>query len=292
LFLTMVLPAPNGCNLKCPFCVISQRGESTPVLTGDDYAHFIADSVSHFPITDLSIQGYEPLLAESWILTKHILETADTFSLGTRLVTNGTRLSLYAEELSGLVDVVTISLDSHRKEIHEKLRGVSGCFDQTIAGIREAVKYFGPDHVVIASVLFPGKQKYLTRMPKLLTDIGVKRWEIGLYTNFRNGTSLSNTEWIKDTLCALEQAGGTHGVELSLSDELRRLESTGLYRDVHMSTLKRDIYVVRLSPDATSTRRQEKMRPSIHAPVWDRVELPNVFLKRILKELGVKIQPK
>jgi pyruvate-formate lyase-activating enzyme len=43
LILTMVLPAPNGCNLRCPFCAIAQRGEAREQeLASADYLHFLS----------------------------------------------------------------------------------------------------------------------------------------------------------------------------------------------------------------------------------------------------------
>jgi MoaA/NifB/PqqE/SkfB family radical SAM enzyme len=42
-FLTFVVPAPTGCNLKCPFCLVRQRREITETrLEPWDHALFIA----------------------------------------------------------------------------------------------------------------------------------------------------------------------------------------------------------------------------------------------------------
>ncbi len=114
LLLTVVLPAPNGCNLKCPFCAIAQRGEATvSKLTDDHYLRFIKEAATHLPVSTFSVQGYEPLLPETWKLTKSVLGLADTLDLGTRLVTNGVLLAERSQELSGLVEIIAVSLDSN-----------------------------------------------------------------------------------------------------------------------------------------------------------------------------------
>jgi uncharacterized Fe-S cluster-containing radical SAM superfamily protein len=65
-FLTFVVPAPDGCNLKCSFCLVQRRQEVADTrLRPGDFARFIRDVADRAPIFALAIQGYEPLLPES-----------------------------------------------------------------------------------------------------------------------------------------------------------------------------------------------------------------------------------
>lgn len=57
LYLTIVLP--GGCNLKCPFCAISQRGES-----GEDqldnlprFEEFVSQILKTKQVSRIAIQG-------------------------------------------------------------------------------------------------------------------------------------------------------------------------------------------------------------------------------------------
>src|SRR5215470_2312770 len=98
-FLTFVVPALNGCNLKCPFCLIRQRreiSETQPaaenLLQPEDMVRFIREAAQRSPIFALAIQGYEPLLPESLRYTQAILATGRFLNRPATLVTNGTRL--------------------------------------------------------------------------------------------------------------------------------------------------------------------------------------------------------
>ena len=75
--LTFIVPAPNGCNLACPFCYIRQRREDEAVrnLTPDDYGRFIREVAERQSIAAVCIQGYEPLLDASFAYTRSILAT-------------------------------------------------------------------------------------------------------------------------------------------------------------------------------------------------------------------------
>src|SRR5262244_1029087 len=113
-FLTFVVPALNGCNLKCTFCLIRQRREITDTcLRPDDFARFIREAAERAPIFGLAIQGYEPLLPESLAYTQAILATGRFLDLPTGLVTNGTKLGAAADLLKTLAPTkVAISLDA------------------------------------------------------------------------------------------------------------------------------------------------------------------------------------
>src|SRR5215471_11392513 len=92
-FLTFVVPALNGCNLKCTFCLIWQRREiANTYPRPDDFARFIREAAERAPIFALAIQGYEPLLPESLLYTRAILAAGQFLGRPTTMVTNGTKL--------------------------------------------------------------------------------------------------------------------------------------------------------------------------------------------------------
>jgi molybdenum cofactor biosynthesis enzyme MoaA len=291
LYLTMVLPAPFGCNLKCPFCAIAQRSEAQEcVLSPDAYCLFLAEAATRFTISRFAIQGYEPLLPETWELTKRLLVLADYYNLETALVTNGVLLDQKAEELSGLVDVITVSIDSHDHSRHDTLRGVPGSFDNTVRGIREAVKHFGAE-VQVASVLFPGRAEYLSSMPELLNELGVRQWAVAPVLNFRTGAQLGNQEETVEALRILDAKAKAFNVHMYLSDELHRMTPSELFDEMHVRSLEDSDYLVRLSPNGSCSRGTEALRAASCAPVWDQKEGPAEFLERIFGEVNKKIIP-
>ena len=286
LFLTLVLPAPNGCNLKCPFCAIEERGEAHgSSLVDVHYMHFVEDVATHMPVTRLSLQGYEPLLPEVWDLSRCLLQLADRYDLETGLVTNGTYLAEYAKELSGLADLIAISIDSDRPEVHDRLRGVPGAFQKTLQGLYEAVKHFN-DAISVNSVLFPKREHYLDGMPELLSRAGVTSWVISPLIDFRNGRYRIELDDLQRILLEFTLRAKKLGVDTYLGDELRRFDAQNLYQVLSVAALERSEFVVRLSPDGTCSRGREILAPSAQAPVWDTRELPHIFLERILAELG------
>ena len=183
--------------------------------------------------------------------------------------------------------MVAVSLDSANPRVHEKLRGVPGCFEQTVCGIKEALPYFGSEGVVVNSVLFPGKEEHLESMPAFLRSIGVSEWSIGPYKDMRQAGGYGDTVQLKDSLTRITERAQAAGLNVFLADELRRLDKENFYDGLFVRSLEEETYVVRLSPDATCSRGRECFGPSGDALVWDQIEEPNVFLRRILSEVGV-----
>lgn len=180
--LTFVVPAPQGCNLKCSYCFIKQRKElitNSNILLPRDYGNFINGIAQHRSIGCVSIQGEEPLLKESMPYTKTILSVADELDIPAALVTNGTCLEHEAKTLAYFqnLEELTVSLDAADAEIHDKLRGVLGTFNRVVAGLHEALRYRSLAVATsVVSVLFPGEVVNLQNVPELLRSIGIKRW--------------------------------------------------------------------------------------------------------------------
>ncbi|MGI9503923.1 MAG: radical SAM protein, partial [Geminicoccaceae bacterium] len=101
---TFIIPASNGCDLDCPFCFIRQRGEvSLDIeLAPADHARFIREVMATETIAAVCVQGYEPLLPDSFPYTRAILSTGQWLNIPTSLVTNGTHLAQWVDELAVL----------------------------------------------------------------------------------------------------------------------------------------------------------------------------------------------
>src|SRR5258708_5924369 len=127
-FLTFVVPAQNGCNLRCSFCLVRQRREITDTrLRPGDFARFIREAWQRAPIFALAIQGYEPLLPDSLPYTQSILATGQFLGLPTSLVTNGLKLVDAVDLLKTLSpNKIAISLDSAATDIYDRTRRLAG----------------------------------------------------------------------------------------------------------------------------------------------------------------------
>lgn len=306
LILTMVLPAPNGCNSGCAFCGIRQRGETgKTILKNIDYTNFLRDVAERIPITRFSIQGVEPLLPEVLPLTKKLLQIAEKeFNLPRTMVTNGIHLSECAGELSGFVDTLTVSLDSHKPIIHNRLRDAPGAWKKVTMGIRKAAKYYFRDKrgyylsypndppctdVVVHSVLFQGKGSYVTGIPALLADLKIVNWVVSPVANFKTGELGMSLDELRQTLGVCQKLAKESNIQLTLSDEFGRFDKNDFDSDLKVDQPKQGEFIVRLSPDGTCSRGLEITKSSATVPVWDCAEDADVFLRRILEEIGVDV---
>jgi sulfatase maturation enzyme AslB (radical SAM superfamily) len=74
MFLTFVASTREGCNLKCPFCMIKQRREiGEDILQPEDFFRFIREAHAREPLYAVAMQGYEPLLPGSRPYTQAVL---------------------------------------------------------------------------------------------------------------------------------------------------------------------------------------------------------------------------
>ena len=180
--LTFIVPAPNGCNLRCPFCYIDRRNESARSLdlTPNDYVRFIDQATRREEIGAICLQGYEPLLPESFEYTRAILAAGQWLGIPTSLVTNGTFLERWVDELVELrPDKITVSLDAADPATHDRSRGKIGAFEDAMRGLRLAADNPVLQPVLaLASILMPQKHERLMGMPKLAADLNVDHWVV------------------------------------------------------------------------------------------------------------------
>jgi MoaA/NifB/PqqE/SkfB family radical SAM enzyme len=259
-FLTFVVPALNGCNLKCSFCLVRQRREISQTHLGPkDLMRFVREAVQRAPIFALAVQGYEPLLPESLPYTQAILATGRFLNLPTTLVTNGVTLIDTVDLLKALSpSKIAISLDAATPAVHDRIRGVTGAWATTVAGIRKALDVLAPKtRLVVASVLIPSRLNYLLDMPACLREIGVGRWIVSpllrIGTDEPGGLVDDRTDLFRD-LMILQDAANRAGIMLTVDDEFALLghdaacASQPALRALHVRTLPANVELFRLSP--------------------------------------------
>jgi MoaA/NifB/PqqE/SkfB family radical SAM enzyme len=257
-FLTFVVPASNGCNLRCPFCIIRQRNEVDGIsLQPHELVQFIEEVSEREVIHALSIQGYEPLLPESMPYTQAILQAGLDLCIPTNFVTNGVYLSTTLDLLTVLKpNAIAISVDSHVAENHDRLRGVPGTWHTVVAGLRQAVKRLAVDtQLVVSSVLFPSKVENLLGMPALLADVGISRWQVNPITAINDQRGMRRLKQDIEILQAgleLRHEADKHGILFAIDD---------------------DIDLVRLTPSGQGSIGRDILSPiTSDVPRW----IPNV----------------
>jgi MoaA/NifB/PqqE/SkfB family radical SAM enzyme len=259
-FLTFVVPAAKGCNLRCPFCLVRQRREITETcLRPEDYARFVREAVEQVPIFAVAVQGYEPLLPESLPYTQAILATGRFLGLPTTFVTNGVKLADGVDLLKTLSpNKIAISLDAASAEIHDRIRGVAGAWAAAVRGIERATTVLAPrTRLVVSSVLLPSRRDYLDAMPAFLRSIGIDRWIINPLLRVGGdeaGGPVADRASLFRDLLVLGEAARREGVRLTVDDEFGHLGYDGAcvsepsLRALHVRTLPANVEIFRLAP--------------------------------------------
>ncbi len=281
--LTLVVPAPNGCNLSCPFCYIKQRAEraESMSLSRKAYVDFILGLTVSETISAICVQGYEPLLPDSFSYTQEILETGQRLGIPTSLVTNGTHLRQHVPALSKLrPSRIAVSLDSADASVHDQARGKVGAFDDALAGLQFAVSVpHLKEALVVTSVLMPKKRDRLMGMPALLAELGIERWVVNALVKVGKGNALGGPagerQAILDDLLVLKAEADRCGIDMVVDDEFGRLSDDDRARELmeiealRIKRLVRPEGVYRLVPTGHCSKGADILKP-IHdkTPVW------------------------
>ena len=289
LALTWVVPAA-ACDLRCRFCYVEQRREAAQaVLRPQDYVEFLDDVAATWPVRVSGLQGYEPLLEDSWSYTRAILARSAALDIPTSMVTNGTHLASRVADLTRLeLRDLTVSLDASTPEVHDRIRGVQGAFARTLEGIRTALRapVFGP-RLVVASVLLPGKRAYLDGVPHLLAGLGVRYFGVTALLAIGSGRRariVQEHHSLMQDLDALDDECRRSGITFVVDDELSRFRHRidGANR-LLIHSLERPDRLVRLTPSgACSVGIDVLSRVGPTTPVWrPAVQPASAFLRAV-----------
>lgn len=295
LIATFVVPAPQGCDLNCPFCIVRSRREAPAgggTLSVDDYVRFLDAMAAKHEIGVMSLQGYEPLLPESWPYSEGLLEHAADLGIATALVTNGTHLVDRVSDLVRLnVTGLTVSLDASEPDLHDLSRGTPGAFSKTISGLKEAAASTLRQRIIVASVLQPGRAQYLHGMPALLASLGIEQWvitpvlRVGLHAA---GGPVQHDDDIVCELLALQQLAKEHGVDMLVDDEFGHLMTNNSnlvpIQEPRFRRLPRLSRVVRLTPTGSCSVGEDILRRvDDQIPHWHpQAEGADTFVERLL----------
>lgn len=291
---TVVVPALKGCNLNCAFCFIRARREADPakiVLQEADYVAFVEEMAARKNVPLVSLQGYEPLLPESWPISKAILAKARELGIRTALVTNGTHLAERVEDLIALgVGGLTVSLDADQAIWHDLTRRTAGAFAKTMAGIRCVAATELRERLIVASVLQRGRAHYIAGMPQLLSDLGLRSWVVTPVYKVGLDTERATVEPPADVvreLVALHLEALRKDISMLVDDEFEELiRKAGEAIDLAQLRLRRFSrlnQVVRLSPDGSCAVGRNILRRASNADfLWNpRREAVSAFAERI-----------
>jgi SynChlorMet cassette radical SAM/SPASM protein ScmF len=129
------------CNLRCRHCWISPKyqGSSHNTYLDLDLFRAIIEQAKPLGLSGVKLTGGEPLLHPQ---IRKILNLLRKKELGLNMETNGVLCTpALAQDLVACKDpFIAVSLDGSDARTHEWIRGVEGCFEATLSGIRNLVK--------------------------------------------------------------------------------------------------------------------------------------------------------
>ncbi len=147
----------NRCNLSCKHCYLANKGGTSE---GEDLSlekwKSVLDEAISLGVKSICIAGGEPLLTpdRTFGIIRSVVKDHDDVSFG--LVTNGTLLPNYADEISRLgLGFIDISVDGIEKE-HDFIRG-DGNFKRALLGIRALVASGFPKEKIFISTTLTSK---------------------------------------------------------------------------------------------------------------------------------------
>ena len=118
------------CNLNCGYCLYKRKKHfKAPLSLAEIYK--LIDNWCEQKIDRLVLTGGEPTLHQYFVeISKYAISKIARVSV----CTNGVILSSPLEDKIVHLNFssYTISIDSHRADIHDKIRGCNGAFDQTV----------------------------------------------------------------------------------------------------------------------------------------------------------------
>jgi len=128
-----------ACNARCHYCrrwVVQKQRIGKELST--EQALSIINELGAFKTKFLAFSGGEPLLRKDIFA---LIKEAKSMKMHVNLSTNGSLVEKYAGQLiSSGVDSVTISVQGHDSQTHDKLMGRKGGFEQLLRGISKMKK--------------------------------------------------------------------------------------------------------------------------------------------------------
>ena len=205
----------EGCNLRCRHCWIApkfqDKGSSYPVLSVDLFKS-IVDQAKPLGLSGVKLTGGEPLMHPD---IGEILEYIKNEDLNLNIETNGVLCTPEIARQIGSCQspIVSVSLDGADAETHEWVRGVTGCFEAALAGIRNLVSA-GIEPQVIMCIMRRNKDQ-MEPLLRLAESIGADSVKFNLTQPIARGDKLHERG---DTLNIEELVKLGSWVENSLSD--------------------------------------------------------------------------
>lgn len=205
---TISFTVTNACNLRCKMCgqwseegyIANNKSVSKQKMGLSDWK-MLADELSAHQVSSMLIRGGEPFMFPGII---ELLEYIHGKGMFISIDTNGTLLKEYAADLLRIGNIhLTISVDGP-EEIHDRVRGVSGCFKKTEEGLLllNELEKTSPNKISrsICFTISPYSLPGLGEMPHVARRLGIKTLVIVPYNYIPQELGLQYEKELRENL--------------------------------------------------------------------------------------------
>ena len=134
----MDLAITYRCNNRCIHCYTGGPKETRELTTKEWFK--VMDKIFRLGIPHVVFTGGEPTLRDD---LPELIAYAEKIGLICGLVTNGRRLKgedYFQRLVDAGLDHIQITLESHNPQVHDKITGVAGSWEETVKGLKNAIK--------------------------------------------------------------------------------------------------------------------------------------------------------
>ncbi|MCP8307745.1 MAG: radical SAM protein [archaeon] len=167
--------ATKACRFKCIHCRAEAQINPDPNQLSTEEALEMVEEITSFSKPLLIVTGGDPLLREDVF---KIVEYASLKGLDVAMALSGSKLtsSVVGRMKKAGVRTVSISIDGHNAEVHDRFRGVTGAFDEALKATR-AVKDCGLD-LQINTTISKYNVNFLDEIRSLVLSLGASSWDL------------------------------------------------------------------------------------------------------------------
>lgn len=187
------------CNLKCKYCYNywKKDGKDSLKIEKINPKKTLKQFMKSVKCDEITFTGGEPTINFKELFDCIMYVKSRNKSV--TIITNATLLDdKKIELLSKLkVDLFEITINSYKKEIHEKINGIKGSFDKTIENIKK-IQNKGIE-VVVPIVITKYNVKEINKTLEFIHSLGIKRIMVNRYNIGGNGCNN-----VEDILASLE----------------------------------------------------------------------------------------
>ena len=190
-----------ACNNRCIHCYSSSPDRRKGELPLKDWFR-ILDKLFKVGVPNVLFTGGEPTLRDD---LPEMIRHAEELGLVTGLVTNGRRLSdenFLNKLVKAGLDYVQVTLESSRPEIHDKITGVEGSWEETVKGIKNVLK--AGVYLDVNTTLNKYNVDHVDEYVDFLHELGVEN--VSANRLIYSGRGLEVREWFEPSIEEMKEA--------------------------------------------------------------------------------------